>query len=535
MAAVKPGKVAVEGLYSEWEKQGRPVLEVFSRRIKRPASTVRRWLLQYAKDHGVAQPPRTEPKACGVLDRQIKKAKTYVVTSAQNATPVHKGFFAALRRYCEHHRAELVIIPLRYRNPTSVWSANDTADDWWAPEVVPYLCESRHLLNSNLALLADIKIQPTADNPLVGFESVSRGESAILGHPKVALSVVPMPSHATPKILATTGSVTKANYTNTKAGKKGEFHHAHAAVVVELDGGTFHLRHLSAVQSGAFIDLDTEYTPTSVGPAKPALAVVMGDTHAVFADPSVLQATFGAKGLVASLSPKNIVWHDVLDFYAANHHHRGEPFLNLAKYDSGMNVVEKEVRQTFALVDRAMSRFPGAKHVFPHSNHDAALLRWLKEADWRSDPANARFYLETALYVATNTRMSRNGASVPDPFEFWGKRLLSAPGRCRFLSADEAFVIAGVDLGGHGHMGANGARGSLKGAARLGVKSIIGHSHTPGICEGAMQVGTSSQLRLGYNKGASSWLHTHAVLYANGKRTLVNFIDGEYTLRSKNK
>lgn len=528
MAIAKPSKAEVSLLYVEWKMAGCPPIEAFARNTKRPPQTVRRWLKHYATEMGLRS-KKPEAVKEQTFARVLRKAKRYVIASAQNATPIHKGFFAALRRYCEHHEAELLVIPLRYRNPTSMWSANDSGDDWWDAALLPYLNDTRHMLGENLAVLADIKVQPTAVDPLSGLESVSRGESCVVGHSKVAMTVVPAPSHSTPKVMITTGSVTQPNYTNTKAGKKGEFHHSLAAVVVETGGGLFHLRHLSAVKDGSFIDLDTEYTPTAVRKAPRALALVMGDTHAWFSEPAVLRATFDASdSLVNTVRPQNVVWHDTLDFYSANHHHRGEPFINLAKHLDGFADVAHEVQHAFELVDKYMRKFKDTVHVFPHSNHDAALYRWVKETDWRSDPRNALFYLETALYLAQNTKMKENGASTPDPFKFWGEKLLTNPERCRFLSSDEAFVIAGVDLGNHGHMGSNGARGSLRGLARQGVKSIIGHSHTPGIFEGAMQVGTSSLLRLGYNKGASSWMHTHALLYANGKRTLINFINGKY-------
>jgi hypothetical protein len=62
------------------------------------------------------------------------------------------------------------------------------------------------------------------------------------------------------------------------------------------------------------------------------------------------------------------------------------------------------------------------------------------------------------------------------------------------------------------------------------VKTIIGHSHSPGIDGGCYQTGTSTPLRLDYNKGPSSWLNCHCVLYANGKRSLLPIIDGEWRL-----
>lgn len=546
MASRRPAKSEVAALIVEWHETGCKPREVFARETGRSATSVRRWLREFASHYRLdflnleeAQavlakaPEEPEPSpALLTFERELPKREIYVITSAQNATPVHAGFLAALKRYCASRDAELVVIPLRYRNPTSVWSDKDSVDDWWAPEVVPYLCDLRHMIGPNLAILADIRVQPTASNPLSGLESVSGSESCVIGHPKVAVTTVPAQSHLMPKLMVTTGSVTQANYTHTKAGKKGEFHHSIAAVVVECDGDTFYLRHLAAVGDGSFIDLDMEYTPTEVRQAEDALALVMGDVHAQFAEESVLRATFKAEdSLARMIRPRHFVWHDVLDFYAANHHHRGEPFLALAKHASGFNLVEAEVRNTFELVDICMQMFPESTHVFPRSNHDAALYRWMKEADWRSDPANAVFYLETALYLASNTRMGPNGGEVPDPFKYWGERLLTTPERCRFLSSNDSMILADVDVGSHGHEGANGARGSLKGYARLGAKSITGHSHTPGVYEGAMQVGTSSKLRMEYNKGPSSWMHTHAILYANGKRTLVHCIDGRFTTK----
>jgi hypothetical protein len=60
---------------------------------------------------------------------------------------------------------------------------------------------------------------------------------------------------------------------------------------------------------------------------------------------------------------------------------------------------------------------------------------------------------------------------------------------------------------------------------------VIGHSHQPGIDEGAYQVGTSTGLRLEYNQGPSAWLNAHCVVYASGKRSLLFVIDGEWRLK----
>lgn len=460
--------------------------------------------------------------------RKLPKKTKYVITSAQNATPVNQGFFASLKKYCEYHDAELIVIPIRYKNPTSVFTIDDLANDWWAEELQPYLCDVRSELNKNLILFADIKIQPTATNPLSGFDALGRDKSVILGHTKLMMKTVPVPSHATPKILTTTGCVTVSNYTETKTGKKGDFHHSYSALIVELDKDIFHIRQLNSITDGSFIDLDKEYRPDGVFEAPPALALVMGDTHAQFVDESVLKATFEDKDSIVNVTnPKHLIWHDVLDFYSKNHHHRGNPFVDFAKYHAGLNNVKKELELTFDLINKyGKNRI----NVFPASNHPDALARWIKETDWKNDPVNAELYLETALYMVRGTSMGDNGSITPDPFKFWGQKFLDKMlvNSSIFLSRDEPFDLMGVDLSGHGDRGPNGSRGSIKSMSTLGVKTITGHSHSPGIYDGACQVGTSSKLRLEYNSGPSSWLHTHCLLYANGKRALINIIKGKY-------
>ncbi len=263
-----------------------------------------------------------EPESKKQFSQKLK-SQTIVVTWAQNATPVHKGFLRALQSYCRSRKADLVVVPGRYKNPTSFFSESQVNAQWWEPSVVPYLLNQRTHLHRGLLLLGDIVVQPTANMPLMGFEGISHSESAIIGHPKLQMNVIPAPHQRLPKILTTTGAVTVSNYSDSKAGKKGDFHHIFGAVVVELDGAHFHIRHLNARADGAFCDLDRIYYPDgSIAKAGPYKALVFGDTHVRFTDKDVTQATFGAEGLVECLNPKSLVFHDLLDAYAVNPYHR---------------------------------------------------------------------------------------------------------------------------------------------------------------------------------------------------------------------
>lgn len=450
------------------------------------------------------------------------KRRRYVITAAQNATPLNVPFFQALLKYCELNSAQLLVIPYRYKNPTSLWSKKAEDDDWWAAELAPYLFDERVKLNANLQLLADIKTQPTANSPLQGFEGLTGPLSAIIGHPKLELTTVATPQHKLPKILTTTGAVTKRNYTPTKAGKKGEFHHTYGACVVEIDGKAFHIRQLNAVGDGSFMDL--EYTYSSAGRTGNGgiTALVMGDTHAEFIDPNVAHATFSRGGIVDTLKPKYLVWHDLWDGFARNHHHEGEAFVNYVKHHAGTDDVEASLNATFSFIDRSTRE--GVTNIFVPSNHPDVLAKWVKRADWRSDPRNSKFLLRTALAMLEGSSMGESGTRTINPFAYWAKLKLKTSKQARFLERDESFSLHGIELTYHGDVGLNGARGSRRSFAKIGAKTVIGHSHSPGICEGAYQTGTNSRLKLEYNCGPSSWLHTDCIVYPNGKRSLLSVI-----------
>jgi hypothetical protein len=461
--------------------------------------------------------------------KAVKANKRYIITAAQNATPVHKGFWKALEQYAEFNGAEIVVIPYRYKNPTSIWSEKAKEDDWWAPEVVPHLVNTRLDLNKHLRLLADIKTQPTATSPLSGFESISGARSAIIGHPKLELKTVPTPQSALPKIITTTGACTVPNYLNTKAGKKGEFHHTFGAAVVELVGQHFHLRQINALADGSFIDLDLEYSADGPAEAAPALALVMGDSHIEFIDPKVVKATFeGPDSMVAVLKPAALVWHDTLDAYARNHHHRDNPFIAYVKHHSGhCDNVEAEIDAAFAFVDRVTPA--GVCNVFVASNHDQAIARWIRETDPRNDPENAAFWCRTYLAMLEGSRWTDTGAATIDPFAYWAENKLKCYGRSTFLARGESHTVGGIEVGYHGDLGANGARGSLATFASIGVKTITGHSHSPGIKEGAYRVGLNARYGLEYAVGGpSSWLQTDCVIYANGKRSLLTIVGDQW-------
>jgi hypothetical protein len=461
-----------------------------------------------------------------VFKRVSSGKSRFIVTAAQNATPVHERFLQALERAAEHLDAEIIVIPIRYKNPTSRWTASQANAEEWDEAVRPYLCNTRIRLCRNLVVLGDVKTQPTASSPLTGFEAITHGESGILGHTKLQLRTVPTPQHVLPKILTTTGAVTVANYTDSKAGKLGEFHHTLGAVLVELEGGRFHLRQLNADKDGSFYDLTTFYSSVGIAVDQPVAAVVMGDTHVDFIARHVKAATFGKGGIVETLEPQYLVWNDVLDAYSVNPHHGGNPFIGVAKLQAGRSDVRAEVERAAEFI--AENTPKGCESIVVPSNHNDFLARWILNSDWRTNPGAARFYLETALAMVDSARLTESGAEYADPTSYWLRRLLHGA-NVKVLNRGDSFTVHGVEVGLHGDIGPHGSKGSLRNLRRIGARTVIGHSHAPGIDEGAVQVGTSTELVLEYNRGSpSGWMNTHCVIYPNGKRALINIIDGRW-------
>lgn len=469
-------------------------------------------------------------------------SKIFVVTSAQNATPLHEGFWNSLLQYCKFRDAELMVIPIRYKNATSRWTESQANAEWWLehPELYKgagplqkYLWNVRKDLNKNITVLGDIKVQPTAVSPLTGFEAITHSESGIFGHTKLQLKVVATPQGKYPKILTTTGACTVKNYTDTRAGKLGDFHHTLGAAVVEVDGSWFALRQINASKDGAFYDNDYLYDGTKKSPVKyrgGVPGIVFGDTHVEGIDPAVEKATFG--DIVPFFQPEKVFYHDLEDGGSVNHWAQKNPFVTGARHFSKAGSAEEEFLSACNFVSDRTTGL--TKSYIVASNHNDWLHRWILERDWKTlSPKDRGFYLNVASKLYEQSKLlTGDDAEKLNAFIMLAKEHFANNDRSNIhvLDYEESCIVAGIECGMHGHYGPNGSRGSARNMRRIGVKSIIGHSHTPAIEEGCYQVGTSTKLTRGYTHGPSSWLNTHCVIYPNGKRTLINIIDGKWRL-----
>jgi len=499
-----------------WDERMTLLMNLFGKSER----TVRKWCSQKL---GFKERVEIEPEILTIAKKREhdQSKKIFLITSAQNATKVHKQLLTNMESYAEFLDAEILVIPFRYKNPTSVFTRDQETDDWWDSSITDYLTLNRHDLNNRISVLSDVKIQPTATAPLQGLEGMTGDHSCVVGHPRLELKTVPVMDTSKPKIMFTTGAVTKQNYTDSKAGKKGEFHHTFGFAIVEIkDDETFFFRQVSANdRTGEFIDLFYGVKDGVVSEEKNVEAIALGDIHVRHCDPKVTEITFN--NIFPKLQPKKVFIHDIIDSESISHHNLKDPFVQHELELEGRNDLAREIDEMIEWLKPLESY----DTYIVRSNHDEHIDRFLNETDWRKMGTfkNAIPYMEYSL--AKLNGKAKNGVIPYIINQHYPKM------KC--LGYDDNISVKGYLMSNHGHLGASGSRGSINQFSRLATKTVTGHSHTIGRVGGAVSVGTSTYLKLRYVKGASTWVQAHGIVNRLGKFQHIVFFqtkDGlEYT------
>ena len=457
--------------------------------------------------------------------KSITSKKKIVITSAQNNAEVDDAFLSTLERYCYCNDAALIIIPIKYK-----MGGADAPAFSYDERLLPYLVDNNIMLpDHRINIRCNLKLLATAVNPIYSMDAFSKGNTLILGHSQLQLKTLARgKDRKYPPILTTTGSVTKESYSMSRSGAQADFNHCMSAVVLELTDTEFFLRHLNYdTDNKCFYDMNMRWYNGGSTYCH-ASALVTGDTHVGSHDSEVYKATFGPNGLVDVLRPQYLISHDVLDFHSRSHHSIKDQFVEYIKNQTETDDVNSELDTTCKYI---IDNTPvGTTNIIVCSNHDTHLNRWLKEADIRKDPVNAKIYhyLSYLMYE----KMSNDPEHIPQAFEvYFDDYLKKNPSNCGkvvFLDEFDTFKLHGIELAIHSHIGQNGSRGSVRQFANVPDKMVVGHSHSPNINKGCYQVGTSTKFHLPYQKGLSSWDHCHCIIHQNGKRQMVFLRNGKF-------
>ena len=390
-----------------------------------------------------------------------------------------------------------------------------------APELAFSLVDKPMRLADDLLFCADMPISPTAVDPLSGLESYTKASSGIFAHTKHEMRSMASMKGTPARFLYTTGCITMANYVPLKTGMKAEHHHVYGGLVVEIDeDGVWFVRQINASADGSFYDLDHLYTPEGYFKSDTA-GLTPGDVHLrKMTEAGIGNAIFGSGGIIDTLRPQDVFIEDLIDFAPRNHHNVDSPYFIAAQRAKGQETVEDEIAEAAAFL-RSSSR-PWCNLVVVESNHDEAFGNWLEHGGGHKDAPNARYWHTWNAKVFADIENGRK----PFPFEDAVRDKAPDLERVIFLREDDSYVICkehggGIENGLHGHRGANGSRGATKGYRVLGVRTTSGHTHTAGIWAGNFSAGVSGDFDMGYNRGPSSWSHSHVVAYNNGKRAII--------------
>lgn len=466
------------------------------------------------------------------LQKEIKAHKRFVITTAVVGQNVHANFLASMRNYCKANKAKLFVLPSH--DPAHNL---DSMIDWtFDPSILDDdLVFEETVLNSNF-FISGIRVTAKQINPITGLNEISQIKgSFVSASPKQALEYDSVSASKFPHARMTSGACTLPNYKTSRGnslrtGYLADFQHIVGAIIVEIqDDNIYHFRQIQAADDGSFCDLGKEYSPKKVKvlTGNDAPILVMGDYHAGEHDESAVGAW---TQVINELKIQEVVFHDMFNGASINHHEENDIMLRAERIRKGLHSLETELTITSQQFDRILGLKTVKTGIVVKSNHDDFIDRWVRPYKFAKDPMNAEF---GTLLAAEIIKASKEG--IRKDFFKTALELNGVPkhmSKIKWLGADDDYVISSIHLGAHGDKAANGAKGSIKSLAKSYPYCVIGHSHTPGIFKGAFQVGTTSLLRLGYNKGPSSWVHCSCLVYRNGQRQLINSINGAWKLNN---
>lgn len=456
------------------------------------------------------------PRALQTLKTKIKDSKRFIITTAVTGCDVDKDFMKSIENYCNLNKAELLV--LLASDPAAA-SNSDFVD----PNIPrDSLVVSDVSLNSNIHLNT-IKLSAKHIDPITSLTRIGQRDGGfVYASPKQRLKYIATDNDHTHAVM-TTGAITAPNYTPKKymsdrTAVIATHDHVMGAIIVEIeDDQKYHFRQIQADSDGNFVDLGKKYFPDTVIEYAPA-AFILGDWHSGSTDTKVKDCW---KDAAKTLKPNKIVIHDLADNLSINHHEEGAHALKVQRAEKGKLRLEAEIKKIIEDLNE-LNKWSD-ETVVVKSNHDEFLNRYLEDAKWPKDYPNARLAAKIFLQYLDNKDPLKSACEIVGG--------IKKPEKIRWLCRDENFSIARIHLGAHGDKGANGARGSIKGIEAAYGQSVTGHTHSPEILRGAWVVGTSSLLRLGYNEGASSWMHTACLVYPNGSRQLINVIGGKWRIK----
>jgi hypothetical protein len=482
---------------------------------------------------------------------EILKATTIVVTSAQFSAELNRWVWASFKHYAKERNAVLVVLPIKYGPVKTVYQkeiGERLLTSTFPDDLKGHILFEDLLVCGGKLMLSTTRMRPTLGKFLSDRVCEMGGQvSQIIAAPKLELEHRPRVGHQYPKAIMTTGAVTIPNYHVDNLGQQdrtGELavsSHNYAGIVIEVDGGAFHFRQLHSNKKGEFYDINPLkggadfFTPQGVFHKPDGVnAIFCGDWHVGKTDKAVRQATFGERGIVDVLKPKEIVLQDFVDCDSVGHYEQKQAVRRAYKGPLQWDSLERELLAGEVELRWIQSRTTATINVIA-ANHPEHITQYIEQLLWVKDNRNlgigARMFVDM-LDDMENRKPNKIKAKPTDPVVLWfrkrfpGVNIIERQDKLLLPRNSKNPILCSM----HGDIGVRGKRaGGLKEFKKMNIRIFLGHDHAAAIFETIWRVGTSTHRTAFYvTNPATNWTQTHGLIFENGQRQLMNIVKGRW-------
>jgi hypothetical protein len=439
---------------------------------------------------------------------------------------VNRTFWNNIKKFKEQHGVDVI---------HAFVMNGKTKDDILHPSVMELVRSGElKLIEKNFNLNGKVRVYNTKVlaqniNPMAGQSNkMPAAYSYVMPGTKVRFfTVASIGTNA--RFFTSTGSLTHPNYKTeavssgmvVKRGLQALAQHQYGFTYFQDNGrNKFDIYPLSADRTGNFHYLNEKYHSGKLSKSL-IEAMILGDIHHGQTNKYARQAYLKR---IETLKPKVVVLHDLFDGESINRHTRNNWLERVRNVTRDNASLEKELKSLLKELNYLSKRFPEVKFVVVESNHDAFLRSYISDRNHHNEDHNYITGIKIFLKIFNNPEK----VILREALSLVGK----LPKNIKFLRENDSYRIRGVELGQHGHKGANGSRGSDIQFKRLNLKAITAHKHSPVLYGNGMVVGTNTNLEQVYTiGGASSWMHADGLLYPNGTYSLLTAVHKQPAVR----
>lgn len=452
--------------------------------------------------------------------KDIARAKDGEDVTAEN---LYEPGFKAVLNFLKRKNAELVILPM----PAHV-KAMEKQPLHYDPKLKDYVANfaTEFTFNGHLKAI-EAHLNPQQINPLTGIrrlrvhkfgrdnqpgQEMKRFKTSIIvAHSKQMLETVPTGNDSHPRIIHSTGTITKPSYLRNRIGMIANEDHKLGGLIVEIQDNIFWIRQAQFdLKDGSFIDLGTRYHADGTATAERAEAFKMGDLHPGFEDEEALEAIYKLWDII---KPKRIFLEDFFDGCSISHHLQNKNVTRAMLPDHFRDLPTEIAMARKVLADVWAHAPKDAEIIATASNHPEHVGKYLDEGRYLKD-CRENFDIAHRMVV-----MQLDGKNPLQEY-------LDPDKRMNWTSENADYYVEGTQMNAHGHLGISGSRGSKIGHELAYGSAMTAHTHQPSIYHDQFTVGHTTVKRHGYNRGPDSWIVCSGGLYKGGAKQLYMVIKG---------